>query len=84
MPVQAYETLGLSDQSRSAQPRRDSLSSLADSEVSYKDNLDVEPFDEKAKHRGDVRFHDEPTMEDGEEGYAVEPRRVCSCWFSPR
>jgi len=53
-------------------PRRESLSlSSEDSDISYRDNLDDEPFDEK-----DRRFQDESAMEDGE-GYDVEPRRVC-------
>lgn len=55
-------------------PRRDSLSlSSEDSDISYRDNLDDEPFGEK-----DRRFQDEGTMEDGE-GYITEPSRVCSC-----
>lgn len=51
-------------------PRRsDSLSD--DSDISYRDNLDDEPFqDEK-----DRRFNEEGHMEDGD-GYAIEPRRV--------
>jgi len=52
--------------------RRDSISlSSDDSDVSYRDNLDDEPFDEK-----DRRFEDERDMEDGE-GYTTESRRVC-------
>ena len=54
-------------------PRRESLSlSSEDSDISYRDNLDDEPFDEK-----DRRFQDESAMEDGE-GYDVELRRVSS------
>ncbi|WVQ85041.1 hypothetical protein IAT38_007205 [Cryptococcus sp. DSM 104549] len=54
------------------------------SSVEYQDNLDVEPFEEKAD-----RFRDDPRMEEGEaagygeeegdadgQGYAVEPRRL--------
>lgn len=42
------------------------------SEVSYHDNLQDEPFDEK-----DRRFQDEPNMEDGDgQGFVIEPRRV--------
>lgn len=62
--------------------RRRSLSSESDeSDIIYRDALDVEPFDEK-----DRRFRDEGMMEngaegereDGGQGYTVEPRRV-SC-----
>lgn len=55
-------------------PSRQSEESLddTDSDVSYRDNLEDEPFNEK-----DRRFQHEPHMEDGEgEGYPVEPRRV--------
>ena len=45
-----------------------------DDVVVYRDVLDVEPFDEKVKVV--ERFQDEPNMEDGEEGFAMEPRRV--------
>jgi hypothetical protein len=52
--------------------RRLSLSSESDeSDIVYRDALDVEPFDEK-----DRRFKDEGIMEDGADGYEVEPRRV--------
>ena len=56
---------------------RRSLASESDTDsddVSYRDVLDTEPFDEKV--RVAERFQDEPNMEDGEEGYAVEPSRV--------
>lgn len=59
-------------------PTRRSLDSESDeSDIIYRDALDVEPFDEK-----DRRFRDEGVMEDGEgpdgdgAGYSVEPRRV--------
>lgn len=42
-----------------------------DSDISYKDNLDHNPFDEK-----DWVFANEGRMEDGEEGYVQQPRRV--------
>lgn len=52
-------------------PSRRSASISDDSEISYRDNLEDEPFqDEK-----DRRFNQEGLMEDGE-GYSVEPRRV--------
>ena len=41
------------------------------SEVTYRDNLDIEPFDEKGE-----RFQDDPALEDGDQGYVVEPGRV--------
>lgn len=55
-----------------------SLSSGSDSDMSYRDPLDIEPFDEK----GAVGYHDEAREDDAEEGlgYAIEPRRV-SCRF---
>jgi hypothetical protein len=59
-------------------PRRQSLSSDSDeSDIIYRDALDLDPFNEK-----DTRFRDEGVMEDGaekdeeEEGYIVEPRTV--------
>lgn len=48
---------------------RSSISSDG-SDIIYRDNID-EPFSEK-----DQRFTDEPAMEDGEQGYSVEPRRL--------
>ena len=63
----------------------DALDGPSDSEsdVSFRDTLDVEPFDEK--QRVDERFRDEPSMEDGEEGYTMEPRRVSTTgWASLR
>jgi hypothetical protein len=58
--------------------RRSSLSeSDSDSDVSYRDQLDTEPFNEK----GDSRFQDEPTLED-EIGVDGQPRRV-SLWTLP-
>ena len=56
--------------------RRRSLASGSDSDsdVSYRDVLDTEPFDEKVKVA--ERFQDEPNMEEGEEGYSMEPSRV--------
>lgn len=54
-------------------PRRTSIAeSSSDSDISYRDNLDDEPFDEK---REDSRFQDEPSMEN-EVGYDAQPRRV--------
>lgn len=51
-----------------------------ESDIVYRDALDIEPFDEKraglSEERGvDNRWEDEGEMEDGFEGYA-EPRRV--------
>lgn len=53
-------------------PLKSGISLDSNSDVSYRDNLDDEPFNEK-----DRRFVDEPNMEDGDgEGFPVEPRRV--------
>lgn len=70
-------------------PTRLSLESDSDeSDIIYRDVLDVEPFDEKR----DRRFKDEGVMEDGQEGgdgdgqgYVTEPRRVSwTAWASKR
>lgn len=81
MPEQAYESIRLDSRPsppRDRDNRRDSLDSAnsGDSEVSYRDNLDVEPFDEKVGSGGDARYTDEPVMEDGEGGFSMQPRRV--------
>jgi hypothetical protein len=77
MPGPEYESIRLNSRSSPSQEGRLSLdaSSEGGSDVSYRDNLDAEPFDEKAS--GDVRFRDEPTMEEGQEGFSMQPQRVC-------
>ena len=54
-------------------PSRSDRSSLSSdgSDLVYRDNLEDDPFNEK-----DERFEETPQMEDGEEGYDVQPRRV--------
>ena len=53
-----------------------------ESDIIYKDALDIEPFDEKRAMSlegadGDERWEEEGEMEDGLEGYGyAEPRRV--------
>ena len=64
-------------------PRRSSLagsdSDDSGSEVSYRDQLDIEPFHEKE----DRRFQDEPSMEDDiGGGTGGQPRRVRISFFS--
>jgi len=64
------EDIALDDRPLRAR-RSDSISSASDSEVSYTDPMDIEPFDEKR----DNRFQDEPAEESG---FPMEPRRVGS------
>lgn len=71
---QEYSSLpeGIAMDDRPARAKRsDSISSASDSDVSYTDPLEIEPFDEKR----DNRFQDEPAEESG---FPMEPRRVCS------
>lgn len=71
------------DDSPPRPPRRSLESDSDESDIIYRDALDVEPFDEK-----DRRFKDEGMMEsgtgedgDGEgQGYVTEPRRVSLVW----
>ncbi len=64
------ESIALEDRPPSLIP--DGMTDDSDSDVSYLDNLEDEPFEEK-----DRRFQDEPNMEDGDgEEYPLEPRRV--------
>ncbi|ORY33110.1 putative dipeptidyl-peptidase [Naematelia encephala] len=56
------------------------MDSAGDSDVSYHDRLETEPFDEKVGHADgpDKRFQDDPRMEEGEEdgeGYPLRPRK---------
>ena len=55
-----------------------SLSSGSDSDMSYRDPMDIEPFDEK----GHTTVLNDDEAEEGL-GYAIEPRRV-SCYTLAR
>lgn len=70
------ETIPLNDTPPAQRKRSLSLSSGSDSDVSYRDPMDIEPFDEKQHGHGNGHG---TYMDEGEEeaGYAIEPRRVC-------
>lgn len=67
------ETVPLVDSSSTERERKRSLSlsSGSDSDVSYRDPMDIEPFDEK----GHTTVLNDDEAEEGL-GYAIEPRRV--------
>ncbi|WWC64025.1 uncharacterized protein I303_106631 [Kwoniella dejecticola CBS 10117] len=74
LPDDEGENAPLAPQTPITAPKRLSIGGQSDaSSIEFRDQLDVEPFDEK----GD-RFRDDPRMEDeagdgDEQGYAVEP-----------